>query len=228
MTNPNEELLLTEDGHPIGEVVLADNSAVQVDANPAQVEENRTDLLKQRASELTGEPDADAAVVQLYPGYEDIDKRKRAMAIVVSEGRSIEDAAEATGVPARTVAMWSYTGKWGELVKAEVKARHEASLMQLARKRAERRVRVAEQQLEQAAEIRDEAMAAIREKGVTMSAQSAWTAAAKTEQTLLGMSESGAVTGVDSEDKGKEKDDGGKRPLVMVFQGGGLPPMRGR
>ena len=82
--------------------------------------------------------------------------------------------------------------------------------------------------LEQAAEIRDEAMAAIREKGVTMSAQSAWTAAAKTEQTLLGMSESGAVTGVDSEDKGKEKDDGGKRPLVMVFQGGGLPPMRGR
>ena len=121
MTNPNEELLLTEDGHPIGEVVLADNSAVQVDANPVRVEENRADLLKQRASELTGEPDADAAVVQLYPGYEDIDKRKRAMAIVVSEGRSIEDAAEATGVPARTVAMWSYTGKWGELVKAEVK-----------------------------------------------------------------------------------------------------------
>ena len=228
MTNPNEELLLTEDGHPIGEVVLADNSAVQVDANPERVEENRADLLKQRASELTGEPDADAAVIQLYPGYEDSDKRKRAMAIVVSEGRSIEDAAEATGVPARTVAMWSYTGKWGELVKAEVKARHEASLMQLARKRAERRVRVAEQQLEQAAEIRDEAMAAIREKGVTMSAQSAWTAAAKTEQTLLGMSESGAVTGVDSEEKGKEKDDSGKRPLVMVFQGGGLPPMRGR
>ena len=228
MTNPNEELLLTQDGHPIGEAVLADNSAVQVDATPVRVEENRADLLKQRASELTGEPDADAAVMQLYPGYEDIDKRKRAMAIVVSEGRSIEDAAEATGVPARTVAMWSYTGKWGELVKAEVKARHEASLMQLARKRAERRVRVAEQQLEQAAEIRDEAMAAIREKGVTMSAQAAWAAASKTEQTLLGMSESGTVTGVDSEDKGKEKDDGGKRPLVMVFQGGGLPPMRGR
>ena len=228
MTNPNEELLLTEDGHPIGEVVLADNSAVQVDANPKRIEENRADLLKQRASELTGEPDADAAVMQLYPGYEDSDKRKRAMALVVSEGRSIEDAAEATGVPARTVAMWSYTGKWGELVKAEVKARHEASLMQLARKRAERRVRVAEQQLEQAAEIRDEAMAAIREQGGTMSAQAAWPAAAKTEPTLLGVSESGAVTGVDSEDKGKEKDDGGERPLVMVFQGGGLPPMRGR
>ena len=228
MTNPNEELLLTEDGHPIGEVVLADNDAIPVDDNPRRIEENREDLLKAKAAELLNEPDADAAVVQLYPGYEDSDKRKRAMAIVVSEGQSVEDAAEAVGVPARTVAMWSYTGKWGELVKAEVKARHEASLMQLARKRAERRVRVAEQQLEQAAEIRDEAMAAIRKKGVTMSAQSAWTAAAKTEQTLLGMSESGAVTGVDSEEKGHEKDDSGKRPLVMVFQGGGLPPMRGR
>ena len=50
MTNPNEELLLTEDGHPIGAVVLADNSAVQVDANPERIEENRADLMKQRAS----------------------------------------------------------------------------------------------------------------------------------------------------------------------------------
>lgn len=228
MTNPNEELLLTEDGHPIGEVVLADNAAVPVDDNPRQIEENREDLLKTKASELLGEPDADAAVVQLYPDFEDSDKRKRAMSIVVADGRSIEDAAEAVGVPARTVAMWSYAGRWSDLVKSEIKARHEASLMQLARKRAEKRARVAEQQLEQAAEIRDAAMTQIREKGVTMSSQSAWTAAAKTEQTLLGMSESGTVAGVDSEgetDKSKSKD-GGKQPLVFVFPGGGLPPAR--
>ena len=46
MTNPNEELLLTEDGHPIGEVVLADNDAIPVDDNPRRIEENREDLLK--------------------------------------------------------------------------------------------------------------------------------------------------------------------------------------
>lgn len=225
MTNPNEEVLLTEDGHPIGEVVLADNDSVPVDVNDARIEENRADLLKQKASELLNEPDVDAAVVQLYPDFEDSDKQKRAMALVISEGKSIDDAAEAVGVPARTVAMWSYAGKWGELVKAEIKARHEQSLLELARKRAEKRVKVAEHQLAQAAEIRDLAMADMREVGISMSKQSAWTAAAKVEQTLLGMSESGAVTGVDAEEKDKAKDDG-KRPLVMVFQGGGLPPVR--
>lgn len=225
MTNPNEELLLTEDGHPIGEVVIADNTAVPVDDNAARIEENRADLLKAKASELLNEPDADAAVVQLYPDFEDSDKQKRAMALVVSGGKSIDDAAEAVGVPARTVAMWSYTGKWGDLVKAEIKARHEQSLLELARKRAEKRVKVAERQLAQAEEIRDIAMADMRADGISMSKQSAWTAAAKVEQTLLGMSESGAVTGVDAEEKDKAKDDG-KRPLVMVFQGGGLPPVR--
>lgn len=225
MTNPNEEVLLTEDGHPIGEVVLADNDSVPVGDNEARIEENRVDLLRQKASELLNEPDADAAVVQLYPDFESSDKRKRAMALVVSEGKSIDDAAEAVGVPARTVAMWSYTGKWGELVKTEIKARHEQSLLELARKRAEKRVKVAERQLAQAEEIRDIAMQDMRKDGISMSKQSAWTAAAKVEQTLLGMSESGAVTGVDAEEKDKAKDDG-KRPLVMVFQGGGLPPVR--
>lgn len=228
MTNPNEELLLTEDGHPIGEVVLADNDAIPVDDNPRRIEENREDLLKAKAAELLNEPDADAAVVQLYPGYEDSDKRKRAMAIVVSEGQSVEDAAEAVGVPARTVAMWSYNGKWADLVKAEIRARHEQSLMQLARERSERRVKIAREQLKQAKEIRDVAVEYLvgPNGGVSKSAADAWNAASKVEQTLLGMSESGAVVDAEGkDDKGKSADDG-KRPLVMVFQGGGLPPMR--
>lgn len=225
MTNPNEEMLLTEDGHPIGEVVLADNAAVPVDDNPRRIEENREDLMRQKASELLNEPDADAAVVQLYPGYEDSDKRKRAMAIVVSGGRSVEEAAEAVGVPARTVAMWSYNGRWADLVRAEIRARHEQSLLELSRMRSERRIAVAKRQLRQAEEIRDIAMADMRTDGVSMAKQSAWTAAAKVEQTLLGMSEAGGVVDTDGKDE-KKADDGGKRPLVMVFQNGGLPPAR--
>lgn len=228
MTNPNEELLLTEDGHPIGEVVLADNDAIPVDDNPRRIEENREDLLKQRASELTGEPDADTAVVQLYPGYDDGDKRKRAMVLVVAEGRSVEDAAAAVDVPARTVAMWSYSGKWSDLVRDEIRARHEQSLMQLARERSERRVKIAKEQLRQAKEIRDVAVVNLvgPNGGVSKAAADAWNAASKVEQTLLGMSESGAVVDTEGKDGKDKKADDGKRPLVMVFQGGGLPPMR--
>lgn len=229
MTNPNEEMLLTEDGHPIGEVVLADNAAVPVDDNPRRIEENREDLMRQKASELTGEPDADAAVTQLYPGYEDSDKRRRAMAIVVSDGRSVEDAAEAVGVPARTVAMWSYNGKWADLVKAEIRARHEQSLMQLARERSERRVAIAKEQLKQAKEIRDAAVDHLvgPHGGISKPAADAWNAASKVEQTLLGMSESGAVVDTEGRDaKDKDAKGDGKTPLVVVFQGGGLPPVR--
>lgn len=225
MKNPNEDLLLTEDGHPIGEVVLADNASVPVDVSQSRIEENREDLLRQKAQEITGDPDADTAVVSLYPGYDDGEKRRRAMAIVVADGRTIEEAAESVGVPARTVAMWSYAGKWGDLVREEIRARHEQSLLELSRMRSERRIAVAKRQLAQAEEIRDMAMAEMREDGVTMSKQSAWTAASKVEQTLLGMSETGGVADTEGKEGGKKEDDG-KRPLVMVFQNGGLPPVR--
>lgn len=228
MTNPNEEMLLTEDGHPIGEVVLADNAAVPVDDNPRRIEENRLDLLRQKAQELTGEPDADVAIMDLYPGYADTDKMRRAMALVVAEGKSIEDAAEAVGVPGRTVSMWCHVGDWSRLVRDEIRARHEQSLMQLARERSERRVRIAKEQLEQAKEIRDAAVENLvgPHGGVSKAAADAWNAASKVEQTLLGMSESGAVVDTEGKEEEKKADDGGKRPLVMVFQNGGLPPVR--
>jgi len=227
MKNPNEDILLTEDGHPIGEVVLADNAAVPVDSNDRQVEENRADLLAQKAMELTGETTPDAAVVALYPGYEDSDKRKRAMAIVVSDGRSIEEAAEAVGVPPRTVAQWSYVGKWADLVRQEIAARHEQSLLQLSRIRSERRVTAAKAQLEQAQKLRDKAAEAVlREETSVKSGTEAWAAAAKVEQTLIGMAESGAVADLEGKDQKKDDKSDGKTPLVVVFQGGGLPPIR--
>lgn len=226
MTNPTQDILLTDDGHPIGEIVMADQSNIAAMPNDRTVEENREDLMRQKASELTGEPDADAAITQLYPGYEDSDKRKRALALVVAEGRSVEDTAEAIGVPARTVAMWSYNGKWAVLVRAEARARHEQSLLELSRLRSRKRTEIAKKQLEQAEEIRDAAIEQIREKGVTMSAQSAWTAAAKVEQTLVGVSEAGGVTDTEGKENQKDQKTDGKTPLVMVFQGGGLPPVR--
>ena len=63
--NPND-ILLTEDGHPIGEVVLADNSSLpQFPPQRTIEEENKAELLRAEAQELTGSPDADAAIAEL-------------------------------------------------------------------------------------------------------------------------------------------------------------------
>ena len=63
--NPND-ILLTEDGHPIGEVVLADNSSLpQFPPQRVIEEENKEELLRAEAQELTGSPDADTAVAEL-------------------------------------------------------------------------------------------------------------------------------------------------------------------
>ena len=79
MNNPNESILLTEHGTPIGEVVVADNSSVPPAPTEASVSENREALLKSTAAELTGDPDGDKAVAELYPSYADAEKRKSAM-----------------------------------------------------------------------------------------------------------------------------------------------------
>ena len=51
MNNPNESILLTEDGHPIGDVVIADNSSYAAHPPPdATVSEVRNTLLKSIAS----------------------------------------------------------------------------------------------------------------------------------------------------------------------------------
>lgn len=224
MDNPNESILLTEHGTPIGEVVIADNSSVPPAPTEASVAENREALLKSTAAELTGDPDADKAVAELYPHYADAEKRKLAMLFYVTQGRAIKDVAGELGVPERTVSMWAYTFGWDRLVKQELAARQAQSLLELAKVRAERRTAVVEEQLEQAKQLREAAIEKLEhDEASVKSATEAWAAAAKVEHTLVGVSEAGTVANLDGEDP--EKKESGKQPLVMVFQGG-LPPIR--
>ena len=228
MNNPNESILTTELGTPIGEVVLADNAHVpEVMPNEQSVEENREAALRTQATELTGDPDADKAVAELYPHYGDAEKRKLAMTAYVVEQKTIAEAAVAAGVPERTVSMWAYNGQWDILAKKELAARDSQAKLELARIRAEKRTKIVTEQLEQAQELRDTAMKKLRDGQTSpKSATEAWAAAAKVEHTLTGLSEAGAVTDVDGQEGGKDRKEGGKQPLVMVFQGGGLPPVR--
>lgn len=226
MDNPNESILLTEHGTPIGEVVLADNASCPPAPTEASVAENREALLKSTAAELTGDPDADKAVAELYPHYADVEKRKLAMLFYVTQGRAIKDVAGELGVPERTVSMWAYTFGWDRLLKNELAARQAQSVMELAKVRAEKRTQIVNEQLKQAKQLRDTAIEKLHEGETSVkSATEAWAAAAKVEHTLAGLSEAGTVANLDGEDPEKKKAEG-KQPLVMVFQGGGLPPVR--
>ena len=220
--NPSS-ILMTEDGHPIGDLVLADNASVPMPTDPT-TEANREDLMRAAAADLTGNPDADAAVAELYPGYSDPDRRWKAMIAFVVDGLDIEKVASLVEVPARTVSMWIYNGGWDELTKKELAVRQSQSILDLARFRAEQRLKVAKEQAEQAKMIRDAAADKIRnEEGSLKSNTEAWAAASKIEHTLVGMGESGDVA--DIMEKKEDEKDKGKTPLVMIFNGG-LPPVR--
>ena len=225
MDNPNESILLTEHGTPIGEVVLADSASCPPAPTEASVAENREALLKSTAAELTGDPDGDKAVAELYPSYADAEKRKAAMVAYVTEGLAIKDVAVLVGVPERTVSIWAYNFGWDRLLKQELAARQTQSVMELAKVRAEKRTQIVTEQLEQAKTLRNKAMEKLEhDEASVKSATEAWAAAAKVEHTLTGLSETGTVANLDGEDPEKKKNEG-KQPLVMVFQGG-LPPVR--
>lgn len=225
MNNPNAALLLTEDGHPIGTIVVEDNvSLPPVVANDEVVAENRDALLRAEAQELTGDPNADSAVAELYPGYSDIDRRNKAAKLFIVERMPIADIAKEVNVPPRTVSIWAYNYRWDSTVKKELAVQQAQSLLELARLRADRRLEVAKQQLDQAKVIREEAVNAVKTGKSLQGAATAWAAAAKVEQTLTGVSEAGTVSNI-VEDPDAKGDAKGKQPLVMVFNGG-LPPVR--
>ena len=226
MDNPNESILLTEHGTPIGEVVVADNSSVPPAPTEASVSENREALLKSTAAELTGDPDGDKAVAELYPSYADAEKRKSAMVAYVTRGLDIRAVASLVGVPERTVSIWAYNFGWDRLLKQELAARQTQSVMELAKVRAEKRTQIVNEQLEQAKRLRDTAIEKLNEGETSVkSATEAWAAAAKVEHRLAGLSEAGTVANLDGEDPEKKKAEG-KQPLVAVIVGGGLPPIR--
>ncbi len=225
MNNPNAALLLTEDGHPIGTIVVEDNvSLPPVVANDEVVAENRDALLRAEAQELTGDPNADSAVAELYPGYSDTDRRNKAAKLFIVERMPIADIAKEVDVPPRTVSIWAYNYRWDSTVKKELAVQQAQSLLELARLRADRRLEVAKQQLDQAKVIREEAVNAVKTGKSLQGAATAWAAAAKVEQTLTGVSEAGTVTNI-VEDPDAKSEAKGKQPLVMVFNGG-LPPVR--
>lgn len=226
MNNPNESVLLTEGGHPIGSFVFSNGTDMPPTPNDQITEQNRNELLRVQASEITGEPDADKAIAEMYPGFSDLSKRKRAMELFVTGAQQIKEISVSVGVPERTVSTWIYTGKWDELLKREIEIRHRESTLALAKLRADKRAAVAKQQLEAAECVRTAGLLALRDGKSLKGAADAIKSAADVEARILGVSESGAVVSTTEEESGKDKGKkDGKTPLVMIFNGG-LAPIR--
>ena len=180
--------------------------------------EIREAALRSTLIELTGVPDADAKLAQVYAGYSDAEKRDRALDLYVVDGKSIDEIADIVGVPERTVAAWAYVGKWNQPVMMEMSVRQQEEAMQLARLRVRQRRAVIQKQLDSAQMVRDK----VENELDNMSAKSAaeaLKAAADIENRALGMSESGRTDFMGKEDEQKHEDSG-KVPLVLDIKNG--------
>ena len=227
MNNPNEAILLTEDGHPIGDLVVASGSSVNTTpTTDAENEETNREVMRRVASDITGDPDPDSAVAEIFEGIDDADKRRSAMRLFVVEHRPIAAIAKEVGVPERTVSMWMYEGKWSDIAGREVEVRRTASLVEMEMLRSTLRSQIAREQLDAARTIRRTALDKLASNEVSVkSAAESVKSASDVEARILGISETGALdrTGQDR----KEQDDSqGKKPLVVIFNGGLPPRMR--
>ena len=220
--------MLDEYGNPIGQLTVNMGRPQSLVVADTSVDAAQDAALADNADDLPGISPAE--IGEYYPGYDDDQKRDRAKRLVIIDGMQVADVASSVGVPERTVLMWAANFKWADARRRELAAKDDMSRLELAETRIKRRNEVFQAQLEQAEQIRNKATADIHAEKVSLkSGTEAWTAAAKTEQTILGLSEAGKVASAD----GKDGDDGqspqpkgGKQPLVAVIVGGGLPPIR--
>lgn len=229
-TNPVDAVLLDDYGKPIGQLVVNMSGPGSVPVADTALADAKDDALADNAAQLPGI--APAEIAEYYPGYDDPDRREKAKRMILNEGRDVVVVAQAVGVPERTVLMWVANGRWAEARRRELLAKDELSRLDLAETRIRERNEVFHSQLDQAKRIRNKALTAIENESTSVkSGAEAWAAAAKTEQTILGLSDAGKVASADGTDDGGDRkkgtgEGGGKMPLVMVFQGGGLPPIR--
>lgn len=225
--NPVDDIMLDEFGNPIGQLAVNLGGPNAVQKADTSVEVAKDAALEDNAAELPGiEPHE---IAEYYPGYDDPEKREKAKRLMLIDGRTVEYIVKAVSVPERTVLMWVANYKWADARRRDVQARDDVSRLELAETRIAKRNKVFKEQLEQAEHLRKKAIEAVSLGQTSVkSGAEAWAAAAKTEQTILGLSEAGKVASADGKGIGDDRDGTGKlkQPLVVVVQGGGLPPIR--
>jgi hypothetical protein len=155
---------------------------------------------------------------QVYPGLMDTPKLNQCY-VIFMKGGSFEDCAVTTGADLRTVTRWAQQGGWIK-ARAEVeRAAAEEEAQRLDMLRREERLPELMKQIDAGKKLR-ERVADLLDSGEELSPGNlkmlgdALKAAGDNTVRALGVSEAGS-TSVKS-----------KAPLVVLIQGGGLPPVR--
>jgi len=161
---------------------------------------------------------------EVYPGLMDTPKLNQCY-VIFMKGGSFEDCATTTGADLRTVARWAQQGSWikarGEVERAS--AEEEAQRLDMLRR--EQRIPELEKQIDAGKKLR-ERVADILDSGDELTPGNlkmlgdALKAAGDNTVRALGVSEAGSTRDKADEEKS------GKAPLVVLIQGGGLPPVR--
>lgn len=213
------------DGSRIGTV--KDRPGVDLDANRRK---NLAEFQKSAAYDvmidagLFMDPaEFDASVADaLYPQFQDMAKRKKALCLYVDGDMDLAAVAEKLDVPLRTAAKWAEVGRWDRIFESMAKTLRELERSRLSINRVKRREEILNEQLDLARKIRREASSRLDSAdtaGQLKCAAESAKLAADMEVRALGVGESGGV----SEDAPEAKKADGKVPLVINFNG--LPPV---
>lgn len=190
-------------------------------ADVLRPDEPRSLSVRSRGGILTPLPDE-----EVYQGLFDTKSMNTAY-IIFMKGGSFDDCAEATGIPQRTIFKWAQQGSWVK-VRAEIEqiaAEEEAQRLDMLRR--EKRIPEIEKQIEAGSKLRElvaeklDSDEEFKPSELKMLGE-ALKAAGDNTVRALGVSDSGD-TGFASQDKAKGGD---KIPLIVMIQGGGLPPVR--
>ena len=153
--------------------------------------------------------------------------QREAYRLFIVERAALKDIAKRVGVPMITLLEWIRLGSWavrrGKLISIQAQA--EAQLISLDRQI--RRRDAVDAQAETGKKLRERAAEMIEDAATPQALRNlseTVKSATDVETRALGMDERGKTGAEDEEDENEKT--AGKNPLVVIIQGGGLPPVR--
>ena len=222
---------VASDGTPIGSLNAAPNGDDEaVECRPATFDEQTgTVAVIERAISpdaiLDGNDVPVEVIERVLPHYTDNAMRLKAIELYVTGDYSLHTIAERLKIPDRTVAKWAEDGNWINFNERMIETMKRHEKVRITAKRVKERERAIDEQIELGHKI------TAAGKDFIESAETAGQFKAAVEGVKLGsdmvgralaINESGKV---DAETNKDGSTDGGNKPLVMVFNGGGLPPV---
>lgn len=162
----------------------------------------------------------------VYPALFDTELMNKCY-VIVMKGGSFEDCRTTYDVDIRTVAKWAQSGSWLKIREEVERTAAEEERQKLDMVRREERIPELRKQIdvgkmlrERVSELLDDDTREFKPGELKMLGDALKSAGDNTVR-AMGVSETGSTA---RDEDGKDK--GSKAPLVVLIQGGGLPPVR--